>query len=84
MKIQPLNGIIQLKIDEAHAGALDLTSRHSAIEYGEVIAIGEGVNRVKVGDKVFFKAWAVDIINKDDVRYCFIAQDTNGLLAIVK
>jgi len=84
MKIKPLGNIIQLKIEEAHAGALDTSSKQSAIEYGEVLAVGEEVTlKVKKGDKLFFKSWAVDIITHEDKRYHFINPQTGGILAVV-
>lgn len=38
----------------------------------------------EVGDHVFVKAWAIDIINYQDKKYYFCNLDTNGVLAIVK
>lgn len=84
MKIQPLKGIVHLKIDEAKAGDLVTSSRSSAVEYAEVVAVGEGVTSVKKGDKVFVKAWGIDNVFHDDVKYYFVAIDTNAILAIVK
>lgn len=84
MKIIPWAGKIQLKIDEPSVGILDTSNMPTAIECGEVIAIGEGINSIKVGDKLFFKSWAVDIITYDQERYYFIDIDTNGICGIVK
>lgn len=39
---------------------------------------------LKVGDHVFVKAWAIDIINYQDKKYYFCNLDTAGVLAIVK
>jgi co-chaperonin GroES (HSP10) len=84
MKIQPISNMVQLRIAEATAGVLDTSSRASAVEFGEVIAVGPEVKGVVKGDKVFFKAWACDIINHEDKKYYFISETTNGILAIVK
>ncbi len=102
MNITPLGNTIQLDIKEATAGALDTSSRDSAVEYAEVIAIPQEVvyktasvgmsttdnikrlNQLKVGDKVFVKAWAIDIVSHEDKKYYFCNLDTNGVLAIVK
>lgn len=83
MKVKPLQNTVYLKIDEARAGVLDTSSRSSAVEYAEVLAIGEGVKSLKVGDKVFVKAWAVDIVDHGDKKYYFVNLDTNGVLAVV-
>jgi co-chaperonin GroES (HSP10) len=84
MKIKPLGDIIQLKIEEVKAGVLDTSSRESAVEYAEVIEVGENVVNIVKGDKVFVKAWGVDIVNYEDKKYHFVNVNTNAILAIVK
>lgn len=97
MKIQPLGNIIQLEFEEAKAGDLLTSSRESAVEYAKIIAIGEKVDitmkksdkvgeyiKFGVGDYVFVKAWAVDIVVHEDKKYYFVNLDTNGILAIIK
>jgi co-chaperonin GroES (HSP10) len=84
MKIIPLEGEIQIKVEEVHAGTLDTSSRESAVEFAEVLAVGEGVTQVQKGDKVLYKSWAVDICYHNDKKYYFINQKTGGIKAIVK
>lgn len=85
MTIEPIGNNIQLKVEEAKAGVLDTSSRSSAVEYGEVLAVGEEVKlKVKKGDKVFFKSWAADIITHEDKRYIFVNGESGGILAIIK
>ncbi len=83
MKLKPQPNEVQLKIDEAKAGALNMESVVSAVEIGEVIAIGDEVKGVKVGQKVLFKAWAVDICTVDGKRYYFLNMTTNGIKATI-
>ncbi len=83
MKITPAKNHIQLKIEEATAGILDTSSANISVEYAEIIAVGEGVEGYKVGDKVFFKSWAVDIITFEGERYYFLDIATNGIKAKV-
>ncbi len=84
MIILPCESIVQLKLDPARAGVLDTTSRESAVEYGEVVAVGEGVKGFAPGDKVFVKSWAIDIIDHEGEKYWFLNVETKGLLARVK
>ena len=84
MKVEPLSGIVQLKIEEAKAGNLITSSKESAIEFAEVMAIGEGVNTLKVGDKVFVKAWGIDIVTYNEERFYFCNLETKAILAIVE
>jgi co-chaperonin GroES (HSP10) len=82
MKIEPLKDTVYLNIEKPKAGALNLESTKSAIEFGEVIAVGSGVG-LNVGDKVFVKAWAIDIVSYQDETYYFCNINTNGILARV-
>ena len=84
MQIKPLKGIVYLKIEEAKAGALVTQSYASAVEFAEVLAVGEGVEHIKKGDNVFVKAWAVDTIMHLDKTYHFVAVESNAILAVVK
>lgn len=84
MKIQPLDTIVFLKIEEAKAGVLDTSSRGTAVEYAEVIAVGDKVSKIAAGDHVFVKSWAIDIISYQDKKYHFCNTETKGILAIVK
>lgn len=83
--IIPLGAKIQLDIEENSAGSLDIASVPTAIESGKVIALGKDVTlSINIGDMLFFKSWAVDIITHDGKRYYFIDEDTKGICAIVK
>lgn len=87
MNIKPLPGIIYIKLEQPKAGALDTSSRASAVEYGEVLAFIEDAEMHKLGlkqrDKVFVKSWAIDSIYHNDERYNFINIASGGILAIV-
>lgn len=84
MKILPLRDYIQIRTEEVKAGALDTSSKASAIEFGEVIAIGPDQNHIKVGDKLMFKSWAVDSVYYEDKWYRFINPETGGIMALCK
>lgn len=79
LKIKPQPLEVLVKVDEAQAGALNMESVKSAVEFGTVMAIGDEVKSVKVGKKIMFKAWSTDIVNVDGVRYIFINVETNGI-----
>ena len=83
MKIKPQPNEVQIKIDEAKAGVLNMESTQTAVEFGEVVAIGDEVKGVKVGQKVLFKAWACDIVTVEGKRYYFINMQTNGIKATI-
>lgn len=99
MKIKTLGSRIQLEIEEPKTGALNVTSMPTAMEYGTITDIGADVDAkykfindkkgtvestLKVGDKVMFKAWAVDIIQYGDTKYYFLDIKTGGLCAVIE
>jgi len=83
MKIKPIGSNILIKINEAKAGALSLDSMKTAVEVGEVVAVGT-YGEVKVGDKIHFKAWACDIIVDEGEKYYYIDMTTGGVKGIIK
>jgi co-chaperonin GroES (HSP10) len=83
IKIKPHGDIYYIKVETAKAGALDTSSRDSAVEHGEILACGEECTLYKKGDKVFFKAWGMDHTTYKDVRYCFVSEKTRAILCEV-
>lgn len=83
-KLKVLGTRIQIKIDDVKAGSLDISSLNVAKEVGTVVALGDEVTTVKVGDKIMFKSWAVDIIVDNGDKYYFIDLTTGGVCAIFK
>lgn len=81
MKVIPTKNKVYLKVESPKAGALDLSGKPTGVEYGEVIAIGEGVTNVSVGNTIFIKAWAMDIINFKGEAYYFCDGDSLGICA---
>lgn len=83
MNIKPAPGKVYLKVEKPTAGSLDLSSKPTVVEYGEVIAVGADVGSVNVGDKVFVKGWALDVVTYQKETYYFIDIASGGILAIV-
>jgi co-chaperonin GroES (HSP10) len=84
-KFKVLGTRIMIKVDEPKAGVLDSSSMNVAKEVGEVIGVGDGaadLYHIKVGDRVMFKSWAVDIITNDGEKYYFIDMATGGVCAV--
>ncbi len=87
LNIEPLGDQIMLKVEQAKLGVLDTSSMKTGVEWGTVLAVGPGVvsiTSVKVGDKVFCKAWAIDTILYEGEDYYFTSEARKGIVAVVK
>lgn len=84
LKIIPLEDEVQIKTDAIIVGNLNSSSRSTAVENGEVIAVGSNIKNLKKGDKIMFKSWALDDCTVNDIHYYFINVRTLGIKAIIK
>lgn len=96
--MKPLNNKIQLDIKDIKIGAIqsDSIEEHGTIIaigplVPEKISVEVTDNpQVKnivtegfvIGKTLYFKAWAVDVISKDGVKYYFISADSDAICAI--
>lgn len=53
-------------------------------EYGEVIAIGDEVQKIKVGDKVGFSVFGVEKLIIEEEKFYFIREDDEFLLGKIE
>lgn len=81
--MKPVNKKLAIEIEKPTAGSLDLSSKQTATEYGTITAIGDEVTKFKVGQKIMFKAWAIDVISYEGVNYNFITEDSEAICAII-
>lgn len=78
--MKPLRNKIQLDIEEQKIGAVQ---SDAIAEWGTVVAVGPDVSlQVKKGDKIYFKAWAVDIITVGEDKHYFISDDSDAICAV--
>lgn len=72
---------IQLEIKEQKIGAIQ---SDTIAEKGTVIGLGMNVDVgvFAIGDTLYFKAWAVDVITEGDKKYYFISADSDAICAI--
>lgn len=71
---------IKIKAKQVSAGDLDTGSVKAVIEEGVVEAIGADVSLpLKIGDRIRFKGWAVDIFTSEGQTIYFIDERTLGI-----
>ena len=85
LKIKPVGDQIFLKVEEAKLGGLDTGSMKTGMEWGVIEAIGPEVKdpQLKVGTKVFCKAWAQDVILYEGKNYIFTSEARRGICAAI-
>lgn len=52
----------------------------SLCEYGKVIAIGQDVERVKVGDTIGYLVWGINHLEIDGKKHYFVLESSNFVL----
>lgn len=83
-QIKPIGKNILIKIEEQKEtkSGIALPSNHDYIqEYAEVVAIGDEVTRVKAGQTIVFKSWALNTVIMPDRKLTFVEEDK--LLAVI-
>lgn len=53
-------------------------------EYGTVIAIGDEVQKVKVGDVLGYTIWGINALQINDKKYYFIPEDGRFILGTLR
>lgn len=79
--MKPTNNKIQLDIVEEK---IAMIQTDAISECGTIIALGQDVPTFDfpIGSKLYFKAWAVDIITVGDKKYYFIDCNSDAICAI--
>ncbi len=52
----------------------------SLCEYGKVIAIGDSVSKIKVGDVIAYLVWGLNSIEVDGQKKYFVPEDDSFIL----
>ncbi len=60
-----------------------LTGDNNLVDYGRVVAIGNKVEEIKVGDVVGFLVWGLNHIDIDDKRHYLVYEDDKFLLGTI-
>lgn len=85
LKIEPVGDMIFLEIEKAKLGALDSSSVKTGMEWGVIKSMGKEVksSEYKVGDKVFVKAWGVDVLHYEGEDYYFTSEARGAICAVI-
>lgn len=60
-----------------------LAEKKTLCEYGEVLAVGNQVKEIKVGDKIGFTLWGLNMLDIDGTRHYFVKEDSDYILGII-
>lgn len=57
-----------------------VADKRSLCEYGDVVAVGDSVEKIKVGDVIGYTIWGMNSLEINDVKYYFIPEDSRFIL----
>ena len=61
-----------------------VASEGTLCEYGKVIAIGDEVQKIKVGDNLGFLVWGIQKLEVEDKTYYFLPESSDFILGYVQ
>lgn len=79
MKLQPFGKRIHVR--PLTQDTVIRTSDNNLVERAEVLAVGDGVEKIKPGQKVLFTSYGVDSVDVNGVREYFLLEDDAFILA---
>jgi co-chaperonin GroES (HSP10) len=82
MSIKPTGKNIIIKCSVDKIGNFDVSSKATAKESGEIIAIGDEAKGFEVGQTILFKAWDISIIEYEGEKYNFIQCDSPAICGV--
>lgn len=84
MKIEPKQDYILIKRlkqkDTSSMGVL-LVTKDNENEVAEILEVSRGIDYVKIGDKILFKNYAIDVVELDGEELSFIKYES--IIAII-
>lgn len=77
---------ILIEPEEVRIGKFDTESIKAGKENGIIKGIGPDVKdkTLKVGEKVLYASWAIQVTNYENKTYIFISESRNGIMAGVE
>lgn len=82
MKVKPFGDRILIKPIERKT--VLVSDDGTLNEYGEVIAIGEDVKRIKMGDKIGFSVFGIEKLVIEEEKFYFIQESPEFLLGVIE
>jgi len=61
-----------------------VSNEGSLCEYGKVVAIGDEVQKIKVGDSLGFLVWGIQKLEVEDKTYYFLPESSDFILGFVE
>jgi len=61
-----------------------ISDQKSLCEYGEVIAIGDEVKKIKVGQKIGFLIWGLNSLELNGKKYYFCQETPEFILGVIE
>lgn len=82
MKIKPFGQNILVKPTEKKQ--ILVSDQGSLCEYGEVIAVGDDVQKVKVGETIGYLVWGISSLEIDGTKHYFVPETSEFILGTLE
>lgn len=82
MNIKPFGNNILVKPTEKKQ--VLVSDRASLCEYGEVIAVGDDVTKIKVGETIGYTVFGVNSLEINDTKHYFIPETAEFILGTIE
>ncbi len=82
MEIEPFG--IQILVRPIEKKQILVSDRKPLCEYGVVIAVGDEVQKIKVGDTIGYTVWGLNHLEIDGTKHYFVPEDSRFILGRIK
>jgi len=78
MEIEPFGN--QILIQPMQKKSVIVSEKKLFCDYGEVIAVGDEVKKIKVGDIIGYTVWGLNHLEIDGIKHYFVPEDQRFIL----
>lgn len=82
MNIKPFG--TNVLIEPAAKKQILVSDQGSLCEYGKVVAIGDGVTSIKVGDTIGFLVWGISKLDIEGKTFYFLPESSDFILGFIE
>lgn len=82
IEIEPFGN--QILVKPVEKKQILVSDRKTLCEHGEVIAVGDEVKKIKVGDLIGYTVWGLNHLEIDGQKHYFVPEDARFILGRIR